>query len=157
MWHYTNAVDAAAIRHEGRLRAYPVGVKAALKDKAVLLKPAVWFTVSETPAQTVLAKAIVKGWPLVPGMFWRFGVSEDVAPLTLREWAEKHGYPFTRFRLMAKSAEKIGESWKNWRLTTGDVTADQWSTVEVMTGFKRWATVDKSDNLPAEYSLLSFY
>lgn len=136
LWHYTDRDSAADAIRDKLLKAHPVIVRSALiGGEEILLDNAVWFTVAETFPPTVLAKLTLGGWPLdKPGILWRIGVADEVAPEDLPDWAFRRQYETSLFRWMLLTAHLAREDWEQWRLCDEAVEASKWLAVQSLHG-----------------------
>lgn len=133
IYHYTTR--GALIVKSGVIKARPMLVfRDLMATDKVELEPVVWFTINPILDGTVVISEAAQGVRLGPGDLWRFGVADDVAPLGLAEWAEKHGHPPELFTYMVITGKLAGSDYTCWRVCEEDVPKGKWLAVERLYG-----------------------
>lgn len=134
LWHYTTGEKARAIVASGEIR--PTEVRIDPNER-----PAVWFS-KDTLWENTASKSLMGGgrprratleemheWG--DGVY-RFGVSEESAPLGWKAFVAASGIKDATARSLIKAGKAVGASHFDWRCSFAPVPRSAWLAVERM-------------------------
>ena len=151
IWHYTERLSAADVLHEGVIRAKPKTLHkdAFARDRGIDTVPVVWFTASNEPDATVLAKMKIGGWPMPPiGDLYRFALPDDYPVERIPDdEGPVLGIATEWWFWTVMTAQMAGETLADTRMILRDVPLSDVIAVEVLSGFDgdgrlTWRRVD---------------
>jgi len=135
LYHYTDRLSGAEIRHAGIIRATPITLHRDMfgADKGLQTKPIVWLTVNPIFEGTVVSKLFASGWPRkLIGDIWRIGVADDYQCQPLDDYTASAGIDHDWWDWTIRTGKMVQSFAADWRICDRDIPAADWRVVEVL-------------------------